>query len=130
MREPRLYWRRVSTYWWLWQPSYLKFILRELTSVFVAVFVVVTLLQIRALMRGPQAYAELQQWLSRPHVLALNAVSFLFVLFHAVSWFRLAPRAMVIRVRGKRVPDLLISGPNYIAWVVISGAIAWLVLGG
>jgi fumarate reductase subunit C len=130
MKQPRAYHRRVSTYWWLWQPSYLKFILRELTSVPVALFVVVTLLQIRALGRGPEAYAEFQQWLSRPHMVALHAVSFLFVVFHAVTWFSLAPRAMAIRVRGKRVPDLLIAGPNYAAWALLSAAVAWFVLGG
>src|SRR5207237_6760898 len=40
---------RMSTYWWLGQRAYLKFILRELSSIFVAWFVIETLLQIRAL---------------------------------------------------------------------------------
>ena len=121
---------RVSTYWWLFQPSYLKFILRELSSVFVAWFVVVTLLQVRSLSRGPEAYTQFQQWLQKPSVLALDAVSFLFVVFHAVTWFNLAPRAMVVRLRGKRLPDILIAGPNYLAWLVVSGVVAWLLLGG
>lgn len=121
---------RVSTYWWLLQPSYLKFILREISSVFVAWLVVITLLQVRSVVQGPDAYAEFQQWLRKPPVLALDVVSFLFVLFHAVTWFSLAPRAMVIRVRGKRLPDILIAGPNYLAWLAVSGVVAWLLLGG
>lgn len=121
---------RLSTYWWLGRWSYLKFILRELSSVFVAWFVIMTLLQIRALERGPAGYMEFQEWLRSPILVALNALSLLFVIFHAVTWFNLAPKAMAIRVGGKRVPSLLIAAPNYFAWLAISAAVAWLLLRG
>jgi fumarate reductase subunit C len=127
---PKSYHPRVSTYWWLARWPYLKFILRELSSVFVAWVVVVTLLQIRALTLGPAEYAEFQQWLRSPLLLALNTVSFLFVMFHAVTWFNLAGKAMAIRVGGKRLPGAAIAAPNYIGWVVISAAIAWILLRG
>jgi fumarate reductase subunit C len=127
---PKSYNARVSTYWWLARWAYLKFILRELSSVFVAWIVVVTLLQIRALTRGPAEYAEFQQWLRSPLLLALNVVSLLFVIFHAVTWFNLAPKAVVVRLRGKRLPNLAIAAPNYVAWVVISAAVAWILLRG
>ena len=127
---PKSYHPRVSTYWWLARWPYLKFILRELSSVFVAFFVVVTLLQIRALIGGPSAYAEFQEWLRSPLILALNAVSFFFVMFHALTWFNLAPKAMAIRMGGKRLPGAAIAAPNYVAWVVISAAIAWILLRG
>jgi fumarate reductase subunit C len=127
---PKSYHAPVSTYWWLTRWAYLKFILREGSSVFVAWIVVVTLLQIRALTRGPADYAEFQKWLQNPLVLALNAVSFLFVIFHAVTWFNLAPKAMAIRVGGKRLPDLAIAAPNYVAWAAISATVAWILLRG
>ena len=127
---PKSYHPRVSTYWWLTRWVYLKFILRESSAVFVAWTVVLTLLQIRALARGPADYAEFQNWLRSPLLLALNAVSLLFVVFHAVTWFNLAPKAMVIRLRGKRLPNLAISAPNYAAWVVLSAAITWILLRG
>ncbi len=91
---------------------------------------VLLLLQLRALSHGPEAYAAFQAWLKTPHIIALNSVSLLFVLFHTITWFNLAPRAMVVRVRGKRVPDLLIAGSNYVAWLVVSVAVAWLILRG
>jgi fumarate reductase subunit C len=128
--HPRWYRPRVSTYWWLWRWAYLKFILRELSSVFVAYFVVLMLLLLRALSHGPEAYVAFQEWLKTPHIIALNGVSLVFVLFHAVTWFNLAPRAMVVRLRGERVPDLLIAGSNYVAWLVVSVAVAWLILRG
>ena len=127
---PKSYHPRLSTYWWLARWPYLKFILREVSSVFVAWFVVVTLLQIRAVAGGPEDYAEFQQWLRSPIILSLNAVSFLFIMFHAVTWFNLASKAMAIRVAGRRLPGPAITAPNYAGWVVISAAIAWILLRG
>jgi len=126
--HPRWYRMRVSTYWWLWKWDYLKFVLRELSSIFVAYFVVITLLQIHSLSRGPEAYARFEERTRNPLMIALNAISLLFVLFHTITWFNLAPRAIVARVRGKRVPDILIAGSNYVAWLVISAAVAWFIL--
>lgn len=127
---PKTYHTRVSTYWWLQRWHYLKFILREGSAVFVAWAVIVTLLQIRALSRGPADYAEFQSWLQNPFILALNIISLCFIVFHAVTWFNLAPKAMAVRLGGKRLPNLAVAGPNYIAWVVISAAIAWILLRG
>jgi fumarate reductase subunit C len=127
---PKSYRTGVSTYWWLVKWPYLKFMLRELTCVFVAWFVILTLLQVNALSRGQAEYAQFQEWLKNPFVIALNAVSFLFVVFHAVTWFNLAPKAMAVRMGGKRVPEALIAGPNYVAWLVVSAAVAWILLRG
>ena len=126
--HPRWYRPRVSTYWWLWRRAYLKFILRELSSVPVAYFVTLTLVQVHALSDGPQAYADFQRWMTHPVFLTLNAISFLFVLFHTVTWFNLAPTAMAVRIGGRRVPGYLISGPNYLAWLVVSLLVAWYIV--
>ena len=127
---PKSYHPRVSTYWWLTRWVYLKFILREASSVFVAWTVILTLLQVRALTAGPAGYADFQNWLRSPLLLALNAISFFFVLFHAVTWFNLAPKAMVVRVGGKRLPNLAISAPNFAAWAVLSAAVTWILMRG
>ncbi|HYN24289.1 MAG TPA: hypothetical protein VES69_04530 [Pyrinomonadaceae bacterium] len=126
--HPRWYRAPVSTYWWTLQWKYLKFILRELSSLSVAYFVVLTLLQLRALSRGPASYAAFQEWLKSPIVMALNVISLLFVLFHTITWFNLTPSAMPVRVRGKRLPDWMIAAPNYVAWLALSAVIAWLIL--
>ena len=124
--HPRWYRRRVSVWWWLQNRSYTGFVLRELTSVFVAFFAVVYLWQLRALAQGPEAYAQFLARLKSPLFLALDTVAFLFVLFHAITWFNLTPTAMVVRVRGKRVPDTIVAGSNYVAWVIVSGIVAWI----
>ena len=126
--HPRWYRRRVSVWWWLRKWSYAGFVLRELTSVFVAFFAVVYLWQLRAVAHGPEAYGQFLARLKTPLFFVLDTVAFLFVLFHAVTWFNLTPKAMVVRLRGTRVPDAVIIGLNYAAWLVLSGAVAFVLL--
>jgi fumarate reductase subunit C len=126
--HPRWLRRPTSTYWWLGSRAYLGFILRELSSVFVAWVVVYLLLLVRALGRGEAAYLEFLAWSAHPLVLALHFVAFFFIVLHAVTWFNLAPKAMVVRVGGKRVPPLAIAAGNYAACAAASVVIAWLLL--
>ena len=126
--HPRWYRQRVSTWWWLGSWRYLKFILREISSIFVALAVGMTLLQIAALRRGPEAYERFQHTLRSPFATIVGFITLGFVLFHSITWFNLAPHALAVRVRGKRVPALAISLPHYLAWIAVSCAIAWVVM--
>ena len=128
LNHPRWYRKRVSTYWWLQRWEYLRFVLREISSVFIAWFVVLTLVQIYSASQGPNAYGDFLEFLKNPFVLALNIISFFFVVYHSITWFNLSARAMSIRVGGKKVPGIMISGPNFAAWLFISAVIAWLLL--
>lgn len=128
--HPRWYRAKISTYWWLGRWPYLRFILRELSSIAVALSVVMTLFLIHAVTRGPEAYAQFQSRMRAPWALAVTSVAFAFVLFHTTTWFNSAARAMVVRVKGKRVPGALIVAANYAAWLVLSGLITWFLLRG
>ncbi len=128
--HPRWLRHRVSTYWWLQRRSYFAFILRELSSIFIAGFVAYLLLLIRAVSQGPAAYQEFLNWARSPGVVFVNLISLLFVVFHAVTWFNLAPQAMVVHLGGRRLPGALIVGSNYLAWIVVSAVVAWFLLSG
>jgi fumarate reductase subunit C len=128
VHHPRWLRRRVSTYWWLEKPSYLAFILREISSVFVAWTIVYLLLMARAVSQGAVSYADFLDWSAGPAVLTLNVVSAGFLVFHAITWFNLAPQAMVIHVGRRRVPGALIAASNYAAWAIATALIAWLLL--
>ena len=128
--HPRWLRSRTSTYWWLSRGSYLAFILRELSSIFVAWFVVYFLLLVRAVSGGDPAYRQFLDWSASPAMLALNLITLFFVVFHAITWFNLAPKAMVVHLGSARVPPFLIAASNYGAWVVVSLALLWLFLGG
>jgi fumarate reductase subunit C len=124
----RLYRQQMPLLWWLRRRSYLVFVVRELTSVFVAWAVVYTLLLIRAVAAGEQPYRQFLAWSAQPWVVAVNAVALGFVVFHAVTWFGVAPQAMVVRLRGRRLPGRWITALNYALWAAVSAVVAWLVV--
>ena len=122
------YRRPVSTWWWLKKRTYFVFVMRELSSVFIAWLVVYLLLFIRAVGRGPTAYQDFLDWADSPWLVVLNVVAFLFVVLHTVTWFSLTPQAMDVRMRGTRVPAAAIIASQYVGLAVVSGFVAWLVL--
>ncbi len=128
--HPRWYRRPMSAWWWVKNRAYVKFVLREVTSVFVALFAIQLVCLLQALAEGPDAYAELIERLRTPLMLTLNAVALAFVLFHTITWFNAAPAAVAARVRGKRVPAGIIIGSQYVAWVLLSGIVTWIFLRG
>lgn len=129
--HPKWYRKRMSTYWWTHRWNHFRFILREVTSIFVGYFVVLVLLMLQALSEGPVSYAAFQDWLRTPFAIILNAISFLFVIYHTVTWFNLTPRAMPpVRLGGQKLDDWMVAAPNYVAWLVISVIIGWFILGG
>ncbi len=126
--HPKWYRTRMPIFWWVQKWVHMKFILRELTSVAVAFYAVVLLFQVRALSQGPEAYASFLAWLKTPIAIALHAIAFLFVIFHSVTWFNLSPRALVVRIGKNRLPDAVIAASNYVAWIIFSAALAWIIL--
>jgi fumarate reductase subunit C len=57
----------------------------------------------------------------------VNVISLLFLALHTVTWFALTPKAMVVRVRGQRLPAWLILVGQYAGLVVVSAFVIWLV---
>jgi fumarate reductase subunit C len=125
----RLYRPRVPLLWWLRRRSYLVFVVRELTSVFVAWSVAFTLIAVHAILQGAEAYRRFLDWSAAPWLIVVNSVALVFVVFHTVTWFNLTPQAVVVRVRGRRIPDAGIAAPLYLAWLVLSALVVWIVLG-
>lgn len=114
--------------WWTKRTSHLLFITRELTSLAVAYFAIILLFLIRALSQGQEAYNEFIALLKSPTVMLLSMIALCGLIFHSVTWFNLAPKAMVIKVGKRRVPAVLIVLANYAGWLVISVVIGWFLL--
>jgi len=125
--EPLTYRRPLSTWWWTRKRTYFVFVMRELSSIFVAWFVVFLLLLLRAVTDGPAAYDDFLDWAASPFVVGLNVVAAAFLVLHVVTWFSLTPQAMAIRVRGRPVPPVAIVGAQYAGLAVVSAFVVWLV---
>jgi len=128
MTDLRVYRPRISTWWWTRKRTYFVFVMRELSSVFIAWFVVYLLLFVSAVARSEAAYRRFLDWASAPWGIALNVVALAFVLLHTVTWFALTPQAMEVRLEGRKVPDFHIIAGQYTGLVVVSAFVFWLVL--
>ena len=128
--ELKLYRRPMPFWWWLQYGPYFRSIVRELTCVFVGTFAVLTLLLVQALGQGPEAYAAFAARLATPACIAFSLVAFAAVFYHALTWFKLVPTTMMVRLGGERVPDRVIAGAFYAGWVVVSLVVAFIVLRG
>jgi len=121
--------RRPMPWGWWWQNgAYFRFIVRELTSVFVGFFAVLSILQVRALGQGAEGYERFVERLGTPVFIVLNSVALVAVLYHAITWFNLTPTVTVVRLRDKRVPDWVVAGAHYVGCAVLSGVVVWILL--
>ena len=108
--------------WWLRKPAYLRFMVRELTSLAVLAY---TLLIIWALWAAADAgsFSAFYDFLTSPLSIALHAVVFVFALYHTATWIVLTPKAMV-EWRGEHKVD-----PNRTAWnISLVFVLVWIVL--
>ena len=124
------YVRPMPATWWLQRRVYFMFMLREISSVFVAAYLILLLLMIHRLSQGPAAYASFLETLRSPGAIFFHVVALGFALLHTVTWFNLTPQAVAVRVGEDRVRPGLIIAPNYVAWVIVSAIVAWFVLKG
>jgi fumarate reductase subunit C len=62
-------------------------------------------------------------------VLVLNIVSFVFLVYHAITFFDATPQALSVHIGKTRVPKRIVGASHYAAWLVASALVCWLVLG-
>ena len=122
------YQRRMGVFWWVHKRSYFLFVMRELSSLFVAWFVVYLLMFIAAVGGGEAKYDAFLDRASSPLFLVVNAVALAFLGLHTITWFALTPQAMVLNLGGRRVPGALIIVAQYVGLAAVSAFIYWLVV--
>lgn len=123
------YHRSMPPTWWLSNRAYGLFMVRELTSVFIAAYLILFLLMLHKLAVGREAYEAYLRLLATPGMLAFHLLALAAALFHAITWFNLTPMGMAVRgLGGKRVPSVIVAGFSYAAWFVVSIVVASIVL--
>ena len=117
---------RPSALWWLQNWKYFLFMMRELSAVFIALFLLMYLVGIYRLCQGESSYQAHLETLQTPFVKALLVVIALFSIYHTVTWLHLMPTIMVVRVGQKVVRPVLLLIANYLVWALISGLLLYL----
>ena len=115
------YIRPMPTNWWMMKKTYVLFIVRELTCMFVGGYALFLLVLVLVARRDePQAFVDL---LNNPFLIFLQIIALPMVMYHSITWFNLTPKVMVVWRGEERVSPLLIAGANYVAWAILSIAI-------
>lgn len=130
VERPGLYYPKPPATWWLRNANYFLFMLRELSSVFIALFLVVFLVQLHRLPEGPGAYAAYLETLRAPGWIAFHVVALAFALYHSVTWFNLSGVVQVVRLGERQVPPRLVAAASFALWVVVSIVLLWFLLRG
>jgi succinate dehydrogenase subunit C len=117
----RPYIRKVKRNWWLEQPRYVRYMLRELTSLFIGFYCALLVVGLYRLGQGRAAWDGFIAALSSPLGIAFQLVCLAFAVYHSATWFAVTPKAMPpLVVRGERVPARTIVGVHYGLWALIS----------
>ena len=115
--------RPMPAMWWLKKRSYFFFMLRELTCIFVGGYALFLL--VLAVTRDDlTAFSAV---LHSPILITLQIIALPMALYHSFTWFNLTPKVMVVWRGEERVDPRIIAGANYVACLVISIIIVWIV---
>jgi fumarate reductase subunit C len=118
-RKP--YMRQMSkTSWFMTHARYKSYMLHEVSSLFVGLYMALLIYGLFKLGSGPDAWAGFLAFVKSPLVIILSLIAFAFFIIHTVSWFQAVPQAMRIQQGEHFVPGKLIVGSHYAVLGVFS----------
>jgi fumarate reductase subunit C len=110
------YIRPMPANWWMMKKTYVLFIIREWTCVFVGGYAFF-LLALAFKAGDPDAFAKL---LNYKPLIALQVLALPMLLYHSITWINLTPKVLVVWRGEERVSPLLIAGAHFVLWAIIS----------
>ena len=129
LHHPRWHRERVPIFWWLGKLAYVRFISRELTSLAVAYTALALVAWLAALAPQETLADAWVRWLRSPLAIGFHALVLAALLFHSITWLNLAPKALVLRLGKRRLPDGAVIAAHYAAWLAASALVFWLLVG-
>ena len=112
--------RSSSRIWWNRSWPYRIFLLRELSAVFVAIYMVLLLVLVQQVRDGARSFDDYLDVLQSPVLWVFHVVALLFALLHTVTWFQAVPKGLPIKIGERRVPPLQLIAGNYVLWAIVS----------
>lgn len=86
--------------------------------------------QLSQLVWGPIAYQGIANTLQSPAFLAFDVVVLIFALLHSITWIQLNILVVPTKIGKIRLSRTLLLGGGIIAWLLVSGIVAMLILTG
>jgi fumarate reductase subunit C len=121
---------RLPVAWWRVNPRYTLYMLRELASVFNALWCAQLLLQLERARQGKDAYEATLAAQRQPAWRAVHSISFAFAVLHSVTFLLAAGKGPTVHVQGHRVPERQIAAGAFAGWATASLAVLLVLLFG
>ena len=115
--------RAKSNAWWNRSWAYRLFLLRELSAVFVAIYVVLLLALVRQVRGGEGAFEDWLDVLRHPALWIVHLAALGFAQLHTTTWFRAMPKGLPLKIAGRRAPPDLLVAANYALWALVSAVV-------
>lgn len=113
---------RIKTYvrpmqgWWRKNPYFVRYMIREGSSVFLAIYTVFLLVGLYRLTQGEAAWDAWRAALTHPVSLLFHWLALLTVGYHAYTWWLVAPKtAPDLRIAGRPLPELVVTAGGCLA---------------
>jgi fumarate reductase subunit C len=104
--------------WWRKDPYFVRYMIRESSSVFLAVYALILLAGLYRLTQGEAAWNAWLGALTSPVSIVFHWAALLTVGYHAYTWWKVAPKtAPDLRIGGRAVPECAITGGGWLATV-------------
>ena len=117
MAQIRTYTRPMGG-WWRKNPYYVRYMIREGSSVFLAIYAVILLVGLFRLTQGEAAWDAWRAALTSPGSILFHWLALLTVGYHAYTWWKVAPKtAPDLRIAGRAVPEGVIAAGGWLAMV-------------
>jgi fumarate reductase subunit C len=114
--------------WWLKNPAYFKYMLRDGASIFIAGYCVFLMVLMSRASGDAASFRAFYEKLASPLSMVLHLIVLAFACYHSITFFNLTPRVIVVFRGDEKVPDHLIAGAHYAAWLLVSLVLIVLVL--
>lgn len=114
------------TSWFLRHPRYMRYMARELTSLFIGAYCVLLVVAMQRLSAGPAAWQGFLDALRSADSIVFHLLAMAAAFYHAGTWFNATQKAMPLQIGEGFVKGSYISGAHYVAWVVLSLVVLFL----
>jgi fumarate reductase subunit C len=102
--------------WWRRNPFYVRYMIREASSVFLAIYTVILLVGLLRLTQGEAAYEAWRAGMTGIGFIVFHWLALLTVGYHAYTWWKVAPKtAPDLRLAGRPLPELVITAGGWLA---------------
>ena len=116
--------------WWRRNPFFMRYMVREASAVFLAIYSVILLAGVFRLSQGEAAYEAWLAALTNPLAIAFHGIALLMVAYHAYTWWKVMPKTMpMLHVGGLRIPEIALSAVGWAATLAVSVVVYVLVRG-